>query len=165
MTPIQIRTKGQKLILVSSPPLYSGSINKNIINFILDTTWVEEKDVQAKFYRDKDIENAVETALINSSVTIPALPLEKKGKLYGVTQRIGRGKRRKRGNYMREKNSDIFEEIARNTRNISKSLYVLAYLNFMDYQQKYGIELKDNEIDHLWNLSDMLFSMKDEILK
>ena len=31
MTPIQIRTKGQKLILVSSPPLYSGSINKNII--------------------------------------------------------------------------------------------------------------------------------------
>ena len=37
---------------------------------------------QAKFYRDKDIDNAVETALINSSVTIPALPLEKKGKLY-----------------------------------------------------------------------------------
>lgn len=73
-----------------------------------------------------------------------------------------------RGKYMREKNSDIFEEIARNTRNIrniSKSLYVLAYLNFMDYQQKYGIELEDNEIDHLWNLSDMLFSMKDEILK
>ena len=35
----------------------------------------------------------------------------------------------------------------------------------MDYQQKYGIELKDNEIGHLWNLSDMLFSMKDEILK
>ena len=34
-----------------------------------------------------------------------------------------------RGKYMREKNSDIFEEIARNTRNISnisKSLYVLA---------------------------------------
>ena len=72
MTPIQIRTKGQKLILVSSPPLYSGSINKNIINFILDTTWIEEKDIQAKFYRDKDIKNAVETALINSSVTIPA---------------------------------------------------------------------------------------------
>ena len=70
-----------------------------------------------------------------------------------------------RGKYMREKNSDIFEEIARNTRNISKSLYVLAYLNFMDYQQKYRIELKDNEIDRLWNLSDMLFSMKDEILK
>ena len=70
-----------------------------------------------------------------------------------------------RGKYMREKNSDIFEEIARNTRNISKSLYVLVYLNFMDYQQKYGIELKDNEIGHLWNLSDMLFSMKDEILK
>lgn len=82
MTPIQIRTKGQKLILVSSPPLYSGSINKNMINFILDATWVEEKDIQAKFYRDKDIENAVEAALINSSVTIPALPLEKKGKLY-----------------------------------------------------------------------------------
>ena len=55
--------------------------------------------------------------------------------------------------------------IERNTRNISKSLYVLAYLNFMDYQQKYGIELKDNAIDHLWNLSDMLFSLKDEILK
>lgn len=70
-----------------------------------------------------------------------------------------------RGKYMREKNSDIFEEIARNTRNISKSLYILAYLNFMDYQQKHGIELKDNEIDNLWNLSDMLFSMKDEILK
>lgn len=70
-----------------------------------------------------------------------------------------------RGKYMREKNSDIFEEIARNTRNISKSLYVLAYLNFINYQEKYGIEIKDTEYDNLWNLSDIVFSMKDEILK
>ena len=70
-----------------------------------------------------------------------------------------------RGKYMREKNSDIFEEIARNTRNISKSLYVLAYLNFINYQDKNGIEIKDTEYDYLWNLSDMLYSMKDEILK
>ena len=82
MTPIQIRTKGQELILVSSAPLYSGSINKNTIQFILDDTWTEEKDIQAKFYRDKDMNNIVEAALINSSVIIPSIPLEKKGKLY-----------------------------------------------------------------------------------
>ena len=70
-----------------------------------------------------------------------------------------------RGKYMREKNSDIFEEIARNTRNISKSLYALAYLKFIDYQQKCGIEIEDTEYDNLCNLSDKLFSMKDEILK
>ena len=40
----------------------------------------------------------------------------------------------------------------------------------MDYQQKYGIEVEDlkcvkyNNL-YLWNLSDMLFSMRDEILK
>lgn len=82
MTPIQIRTKGQELILVSSTPLYSGSINKNTIKFILDDAWSEEKNIQAKFYRDKDIDNIVEAVLVDTSVVIPALPLEKSGKLY-----------------------------------------------------------------------------------
>ena len=88
MTPIQIRTKGQKLILVSSPPLYSGSINKNIINFILDTTWVEEKDIQAKFYRDKDIENAAKK-LIEAQKNIENLKFKKGDQLLPIQRKKG----------------------------------------------------------------------------
>lgn len=71
-----------------------------------------------------------------------------------------------RGKYMREKNSDIFEEIARNTRNISKSLYVLAYLNFMNYNatdEYQPINVKGGEGDNLMNISKLLYSMKEEI--
>lgn len=71
-----------------------------------------------------------------------------------------------RGKYMREKNSDIFEEIARNTRNISKSLYILAYLNFMNYNttnEFSPINVKGGEVDNLMNISKLLYSMKEEI--
>ena len=68
-----------------------------------------------------------------------------------------------RGKYMREKNSDIFEEIARNTRNISKSLYVLAQLNLLNYQNEYEVDIiKD---DNLRYLRTILWTIKDEILK
>ena len=73
-----------------------------------------------------------------------------------------------RGKYMREKNSDIFEEIARNTRNISKSLYVLALLNFMNYnatEEYQPINVKGGEGDYLMNIAGLLYGMKDEILK
>jgi hypothetical protein len=64
---------------------------------------------------------------------------------------------------MREKNSDIFEEIARNTRNISKSLYVLAQLNILNYQNEYEVDIiKD---DNLRYLRTILWTIKDEILK
>ena len=68
-----------------------------------------------------------------------------------------------RGKYMREKNSDIFEEIARNTRNISKSLYVLAELNLLNYKNEYEVDIiKD---DNLRYLRTILCTIKDEILK
>lgn len=68
-----------------------------------------------------------------------------------------------RGKYMREKNSDIFEEIAKNTRNISKSLYVLAQLNLLNYQNEYEVDIiKD---DNLRYLRMILWTIKDEILK
>lgn len=71
-----------------------------------------------------------------------------------------------RGKYMREKNSDIFEEIARNTRNISKSLYVLALLNYMNYnatEEYRPINVKGAEGDNLMNISGLLYGMKEEI--
>ena len=65
-----------------------------------------------------------------------------------------------RGKYMREKNSDIFEEIARNTRNISKSLYVLAELNLLNYKNEYEVDIiKD---DNLRYLRTMLWTIQDE---
>ena len=68
-----------------------------------------------------------------------------------------------RGKYMREKNSDIFEEIARNTRNISKSLYILAELNLLNYKNEYEVDIiKD---DNLRYLRTILWTIKDEILK
>lgn len=72
-----------------------------------------------------------------------------------------------RGKYMREKNSDIFEEIARNTRNISESLYVLAELNLLNYQKKYDVDIiKDDNLRYLrttlWSIKD---EYKDDILK
>ena len=68
-----------------------------------------------------------------------------------------------RGKYMREKNSDIFEEIAKNTRNISKSLYILAALNLLNYQKEYEVDIiKD---DNLRYLRMILWNIKDEILK
>ncbi len=68
-----------------------------------------------------------------------------------------------RGKYMREKNSDIFEGIARNTRNISKSLYVLAQLNLLNYKNEYEVDIiKD---DNLRYLRTILWTIKDEILK
>lgn len=67
-----------------------------------------------------------------------------------------------RGKYMREKNSDIFEEIARNTRNISKSLYVLALLNLMKY-------INENEVDITTDAlyidsREVLLTIGDEII-
>ena len=68
-----------------------------------------------------------------------------------------------RGKYMREKNSDIFEEIAKNTRNISKSLYILAELNLLNYQKEYEVDIiKD---DNLRYLRMILWTIKDEIVK
>lgn len=68
-----------------------------------------------------------------------------------------------RGKYMREKNSDIFEEIAKNTRNISKSLYILAALNLLNYQKEYEVDIiKD---DNLRYLRMILWTIKDEIVK
>ena len=68
-----------------------------------------------------------------------------------------------RGKYMREKNSDIFEEIARNTRNISKSLYVLARLNLMKYKNENEVDIKTDVL--YLDLHEVLSSIEDEILK
>lgn len=68
-----------------------------------------------------------------------------------------------RGKYMREKNSDIFEEIARNTRNISKSLYVLAYLNLMQYKNENEVDITTDVL--YLDLREVLLTIEDEILK
>ena len=66
-----------------------------------------------------------------------------------------------RGKYMREKNSDIFEEIARNTRNISKSLYVLARLNLMKYKNENEVDTKTDVL--YLDLREVLLTIEDEI--
>ena len=68
-----------------------------------------------------------------------------------------------RGKYMREKNSDIFEEIARNTRNISKSLYVLARLNLMKYKNEKEVDITTDVL--YLDLGEVLLTIEDEILK
>ena len=68
-----------------------------------------------------------------------------------------------RGKYMREKNSDIFEEIARNTRNISKSLYVLAYLNLMKYKNENEVDITTDVL--YLDLREVLLTIEDEIFK
>ena len=68
-----------------------------------------------------------------------------------------------RGKYMREKNSDIFEEIARNTRNISKSLYVLARLNLMKYKNENEVDITTDVL--YLDLREVLLTIEDEILK
>ena len=68
-----------------------------------------------------------------------------------------------RGKYMREKNSDIFEEIARNTRNISKSLYVLARLNLMKYKNENEVDIKTDVL--YLDLGEVLLTIEDDILK
>lgn len=68
-----------------------------------------------------------------------------------------------RGKYMREKNSDIFEEIARNTRNISKSLYVLARLNLMKYKNEEEVDIKSDVL--YLDLREVLLSIEDDIFK
>lgn len=68
-----------------------------------------------------------------------------------------------RGKYMREKNSDIFEEIARNTRNISKSLYVLARLNLMKYKNENEVDITTDAL--YLDLREVLLTIEDEILK
>ena len=68
-----------------------------------------------------------------------------------------------RGKYMREKNSDIFEEIARNTRNISKSLYVLARLNLMKYKNENEVDITTDVL--YLDLGEVLLTIEDEILK
>ena len=70
-----------------------------------------------------------------------------------------------RGKYMREKNSDIFEEIARNTRNISKSLYVLAYLNLMKYKNENEDDITTTTHVLYLDLLDVLLTIEDEIIK
>ena len=68
-----------------------------------------------------------------------------------------------RGKYMREKNSDIFEEIARNTRNISKSLYVLARLNLMKYKNEEEVDITTDVL--YLDLREVLLTIEDDILK
>lgn len=68
-----------------------------------------------------------------------------------------------RGKYMREKNSDIFEEIARNTRNISKSLYVLARLNLMKYKNEEEVDITTDVL--YLDLREVLLTIEDEIFK
>lgn len=68
-----------------------------------------------------------------------------------------------RGKYMREKNSDIFEEIARNTENISKSLYVLARLNLMKYKNENEVDIKTDAL--YLDLREVLLTIEDEIFK
>ena len=68
-----------------------------------------------------------------------------------------------RGKYMREKNSDIFEEIARNTRNISKSLYVLARLNLMKYKNENEVDITTDVL--YLDLREVLLTIEDDILK
>ena len=68
-----------------------------------------------------------------------------------------------RGKYMREKNSDIFEEIARNTRNISKSLYVLARLNLMKYKNENEVDITTDVL--YLDLGEVLLTIEDEIFK
>ena len=68
-----------------------------------------------------------------------------------------------RGKYMREKNSDIFEEIARNTRNISKSLYVLARLNLMKYKNENEVDITTDVL--YLDLRDVLLTIEDDIFK
>ena len=68
-----------------------------------------------------------------------------------------------RGKYMREKNSDIFEEIARNTMNISKSLYVLARLNLMKYKNENEVDITTDVL--YLDLREVLLTIEDEILK
>ena len=65
--------------------------------------------------------------------------------------------------YMREKNSDIFEEIARNTSNISKSLYVLARLNLMKYKNEEEVDIKSDVL--YLDLREVLLSIEDDIFK
>ena len=68
-----------------------------------------------------------------------------------------------RGKYMREKNSDIFEEIARNTRNISKSLYVLARLNLMKYKNENEVDITTDVL--YLDLREVLLTIEDDIFK
>ena len=68
-----------------------------------------------------------------------------------------------RGKYMREKNSDIFEEIARNTGNISKSLYLLARLNLMKYKNENEVDIKTDAL--YLDLREVLLTIEDEIFK
>lgn len=68
-----------------------------------------------------------------------------------------------RGKYMREKNSDIFEEIARNTRNISKSLYVLARLNLMKYKNENEVDITTDVL--YLDLREVLLPIEDDIFK
>ena len=68
-----------------------------------------------------------------------------------------------RGKYMREKNSDIFEEIARNTRNISKSLYVLARLNLMKYKNENEVDITTDAL--YLESREILLTIEDEIFK
>ena len=68
-----------------------------------------------------------------------------------------------RGKYMREKNSDIFEEIARNTRNISKSLCVLARLNLMKYKNENEVDITTDAL--YLESREILLTIEDEIFK
>ena len=68
-----------------------------------------------------------------------------------------------RGKYMREKNSDIFEEIARNTRNISRSLYVLTRLNLMKYINEEEVDITTDVL--YLDLREVLLPIEDDIFK
>ena len=68
-----------------------------------------------------------------------------------------------RGKYMREKNSDIFEEISRNTRNISKSLYVLARLNLMKYKNEKEVDITTDVL--YLDSHEVLLTIEDDIFK
>ena len=54
---------------------------------------------------------------------------------------------------------------ARNTRNISKSLYVLAYLNLMKYKNENEDDITTTTHVLYLDLLDVLLTIEDEIIK
>lgn len=82
MTPTIIRTRGQELILVSSPSLYTGSKRKNLVQFQLDDNWKDEKDIRVRFFKDKEEGNYLEEAYNADGSLIPEVLLTEKGSLF-----------------------------------------------------------------------------------
>lgn len=82
MTPTIIRTRGQELILVSSPSLYTGSKRKNLVSFQLDKNWEDEVDIRVRFFKDKEEGNYLEETYNADGILIPEVLLAEKGNLF-----------------------------------------------------------------------------------